>query len=129
MSMDVPADSASGAPLNLPDDAMQMIMQQLEAAAGDPAKLAAKMRELTAKMTAQVEEAMNEAPLTAHSVVARAGTGSVDSMREVIAAGVDLALPNDHGPSRAKSASCSLRRALLMPQVHPGSRYRCGKRI
>ena len=32
------------------------------------------------------------------------------------------------GPSRAKSASRSLRRALLIPQVHPGSLYRCGKR-
>ena len=31
------------------------------------------------------------------------------------------------GPSRAKSASQSLRRALLMPQVNPGSRYRCGR--
>ena len=30
------------------------------------------------------------------------------------------------GPSRAKSASRSLRRALLMPQVNPGSLYRCG---
>ena len=33
------------------------------------------------------------------------------------------------GPSRSKSASRSSRRALLMPQVNPGSRYRCGKRI
>ena len=32
------------------------------------------------------------------------------------------------GPSRAKSAPRSLRRALLMPQANPGSRYRCGKR-
>ena len=32
------------------------------------------------------------------------------------------------GPSRAKSASHSLRRALLTPQVNPGSLYRCGKR-
>ena len=32
------------------------------------------------------------------------------------------------GPSRAKSAPRSLRRALLMPQVNPGSLYRCGKR-
>ena len=32
------------------------------------------------------------------------------------------------GPSRAKSASHSLRRALLMPLANPGSRYRCGKR-
>ena len=32
------------------------------------------------------------------------------------------------GPSRAQSASLSLRRALLTPQVNPGSRYRCGKR-
>ena len=31
------------------------------------------------------------------------------------------------GPSRAKSAPRSLRRALLMPQVNPGSLYRCGK--
>ena len=28
---------------------------------------------------------------------------------------------------RAQSASRSLRRALLLPQVHPGSRYHCGK--
>ena len=28
----------------------------------------------------------------------------------------------------AKPASRSVRRALLMPQVNPGSRYRCGKR-
>ena len=32
------------------------------------------------------------------------------------------------GPSRAKSASRSLRRALLTPQANPGSLYRCGKR-
>ena len=31
------------------------------------------------------------------------------------------------GPSREKVRSRSLRRALLMPQVHPGSLYRCGK--
>ena len=31
------------------------------------------------------------------------------------------------GPSRAKSASRSLRRALLVPQVNPGSLYRCSK--
>ena len=31
-------------------------------------------------------------------------------------------------PSRAKSALRSLRRALLMPRVNPGSLYRCGKR-
>ena len=31
-------------------------------------------------------------------------------------------------PSRAKSASCSLRRAPLMPQVKTGLLYRCGKR-
>ena len=31
------------------------------------------------------------------------------------------------GPSREKSASRSLRRALLMPQVNAGSLYRCGK--
>ena len=33
-----------------------------------------------------------------------------------------------HGPSRAKSASRSLWRALLMPQVNPRSLYRRGKR-
>ena len=33
-----------------------------------------------------------------------------------------------YGPSRAKSASRSLRRALLTPQVNAGSLYRCGKR-
>ena len=32
------------------------------------------------------------------------------------------------GLSRAKSASRSLRRALLMQWVNAGSRYRCGKR-
>ena len=32
------------------------------------------------------------------------------------------------GPSRAQPASRSLRRALLTPQVNPGSRYHCGKR-
>ena len=32
------------------------------------------------------------------------------------------------GPSRARSASRSSRRALLMPRVNPGSLYRCGKR-
>ena len=32
------------------------------------------------------------------------------------------------GPSRAKSASHSLRRELLMPLVNPGSLCRCGKR-
>ena len=31
------------------------------------------------------------------------------------------------GPSSPKNASRSLRRALLMPQVSPGSRYCCGK--
>ena len=31
-----------------------------------------------------------------------------------------------HGPSRAKSASRSLQHALLMPQVHTWSPYRCG---
>ena len=33
-----------------------------------------------------------------------------------------------NGTSRAKVASRSLRRALLTPQVNPGSRYRCGER-
>ena len=32
------------------------------------------------------------------------------------------------GPSRAQSASHSLRHALLTSQVNPGSLYRCGKR-
>ena len=36
--------------------------------------------------------------------------------------------PPTVGPSRAKSASRSARRALLTPQVNPGSRYRCGSR-
>ena len=31
------------------------------------------------------------------------------------------------GPSRAKSASRSLQRALLTPQVNAGSRYRCSR--
>ena len=31
------------------------------------------------------------------------------------------------GSSRARPASRSLQRALLMSQVHTGSRYRCGK--
>ena len=31
------------------------------------------------------------------------------------------------GPSRTLFASCSVRRSLLMPQVHPGSVYRCGR--
>ena len=35
------------------------------------------------------------------------------------------AKPPPEGPSRAKSASRSLRRALLTPQVNTGSRYRC----
>ena len=39
-----------------------------------------------------------------------------------------LLLVRGVGPSRAKSASRSLRRALLMPQVNTGSLYRCGKR-
>ena len=34
---------------------------------------------------------------------------------------------DDPGPSRAKSAPRSLRCALLMPKVNPGSRYRCGR--
>ena len=38
------------------------------------------------------------------------------------------ATPAATGPSREKSASRSLRRALLMPLVNPGSRYRYGKR-
>ena len=38
------------------------------------------------------------------------------------------ALRSHWGPSRAKSAFCSLRRALLMPQVNAGSLYRGGKR-
>ena len=38
------------------------------------------------------------------------------------------AAPRGWGPSRAKSASRSLQRALLMPQVNTGPRYRCGKR-
>ena len=33
-----------------------------------------------------------------------------------------------NGPSRAKSAPRSLRRALLTPQVNAGSLYRCGNR-
>ena len=33
----------------------------------------------------------------------------------------------DFGPSRAKTASRSLRRALLTPQVNTGSLYRCAK--
>ena len=37
-------------------------------------------------------------------------------------------LVSSRSPSRAKSAPRSLRRALLMPQVNPGSLYRCGKR-
>ena len=36
--------------------------------------------------------------------------------------------PAFDGPSRAKSASRSLRRALLIPQVNTGSLYRCGNR-
>ena len=32
-----------------------------------------------------------------------------------------------NGPSSRHSASRSVRRALLMPQVNAGSRYRCGK--
>ena len=36
--------------------------------------------------------------------------------------------PAQTGPSRAESASHSLRRALLTPQVNPGPRYLCGKR-
>ena len=32
------------------------------------------------------------------------------------------------GARKPKPASRSLRRALLMPQVNTGSRYRCGKR-
>ena len=35
---------------------------------------------------------------------------------------------DDPGPSRAKSAPRSLRRALLITQVNPGPRYGCGKR-
>ena len=38
------------------------------------------------------------------------------------------ALLSEAGPSGAKFAFCSLRRALLMPQVDPGSLYRRGKR-
>ena len=41
---------------------------------------------------------------------------------------IDVLHPLHAGPSRAKSASRSLRRALLMPQVNTGSLYRCGKR-
>ena len=37
-------------------------------------------------------------------------------------------LTQNYGPSRVKSASRSLRRALLMPQANTGSIYRCGKR-
>ena len=38
------------------------------------------------------------------------------------------ALPDStSGPFRAQSASRSLRRLLLMPQVKTGSLYRCGK--
>ena len=40
----------------------------------------------------------------------------------------ERAPPHRRGPSRATSAPRSLRRALLMPQVNTGSRYRCGKR-
>ena len=36
--------------------------------------------------------------------------------------------PEETGASRAKSASRSLQRALLMPRVNPGSLSRCGKR-
>ena len=34
----------------------------------------------------------------------------------------------EEGPSRANFTSRSVRRVLLMPQVNPGSPYRCGKR-
>ena len=36
-----------------------------------------------------------------------------------------LTLPHSKTVSQAHSASRSLRRALLTPHVHPGSRYRC----
>ena len=42
--------------------------------------------------------------------------------------GTGCYLLNASGPSRAQSASRSLRRALLTPQASAGSRYRCGNR-
>ena len=51
------------------------------------------------------------------------GTFSVGAKAGALSVGHDRP-----GPSRAKSASRSLRRALLTRQVNPGSRYRCGKR-
>ena len=56
------------------------------------------------------------------------GSASVASrprQQSVVPPPPDVAL---RGPSRAKSALCSLRRALLMPQVNTGSLYRCDKR-
>ena len=49
-----------------------------------------------------------------------AGTGAMAPLALQACAG--------SGPSRAESASRSLRRALLMPLVNPGSLYRSGKR-
>ena len=45
-----------------------------------------------------------------------------------IAAAQNILETTPMGPSREKSASRSLRRALLTPQVNPGSLYRCAKR-
>ena len=40
---------------------------------------------------------------------------------------LDVNSAKAYGPSRTPSAPCSVRRALLMPQVNAGSRYRSGK--
>ena len=40
---------------------------------------------------------------------------------------VEKGIGREHARPAANFASRSLRRALLMPQVNPGSRYRCGR--
>ena len=52
--------------------------------------------------------------------------GEVAAARSLEGNGNHTLLLRLNGPSSRILASCSVRRALLTPQVNPGSRYRCG---
>ena len=53
---------------------------------------------------------------------------SVGGVAQLAAASVSVGVSTSVEARRAQSASRSLRRALLMPQVNAGSLYRCAKR-
>ena len=73
------------------------------------------LEELAAHRTSLTAEALREVQEALHAET----TQRIDGVLRLLA---------QFGPSRAKSAPRSLRRALLMPQVITGSFYRCGKR-